>query len=288
MNDVPRISIVTPSYNQGRYLEETIRSVLEQDYPDLQYVVIDGGSTDSSVEVLRRYDDRLDHWESGPDRGQAHALNKGFALCDGEIFAYLNSDDLYRPGTLRRVAEAYRAHPDPERFLWACSVEDFEDDEVLARIEPRATSRLADWIDYRAYLHQPGVFWSAELHRAVGGFDESLDFAFDRKFFVGALMTGARLATEPGFVGARFRRHAESKTERIGHVDRGFAPEIDAVSEWARAELTVAQRLGVAVDRVRRSLGEFAGRLRMRLGALRRTVADAVTGRLSRLFRRVL
>jgi glycosyltransferase involved in cell wall biosynthesis len=100
---------VTPSFNQGDYLEEAIRSVLLQGYPNLNYIVIDGGSEDHSREVIQRYEDWISHWESEPDEGQSHALNKGFARADGELYAYLNSDDLYEPGALFAVAEAFLA-----------------------------------------------------------------------------------------------------------------------------------------------------------------------------------
>ena len=104
----PRISIVTPSFNQGQFLEETIRSVLEQGYPNLEYMVIDGGSTDGSIEIIRKYEKRLAYWTSEPDRGQADAINKGWRRATGEILAYLNSDDTYCPNALRLAAEAFR------------------------------------------------------------------------------------------------------------------------------------------------------------------------------------
>ena len=100
-----KITIVTPSYNQGRFLEQTILSVVGQQYPNLEYIIMDGGSTDNSVEIIKKYESHLAHWESEKDSGQAHALNKGFALATGTIFGWLNSDDYYLPGTLSFVAE---------------------------------------------------------------------------------------------------------------------------------------------------------------------------------------
>ncbi len=108
----PRVSVVTPSFNQGRFVEQTIRSVLLQGCPDLEYVVVDGGSTDESVAVVRKYEAHLAHWVSERDRGQSHAINKGLARASGEVLCWLNSDDYYLPGTLRAVSEAVDAGAD--------------------------------------------------------------------------------------------------------------------------------------------------------------------------------
>src|SRR5688572_6274864 len=112
-----KISIVTPSFNQGQFIEETVLSVLNQNYPNLEYIVIDGGSTDQTVEVIRRYEDRLAYWASEKDRGQVHAINKGLAKSTGDIFAFINSDDVYLPETFAAVAEYFDAHPEAE---WVC------------------------------------------------------------------------------------------------------------------------------------------------------------------------
>ena len=110
----PRISVITPSYNQGEYLEATLRSVLDQDYEELEYVVIDGGSTDGSVQIIERYASRLAYWVSEPDRGHAHALNKGFERATGDILCWINSSDMYYPWTLRTVAEVFTQLPGVE------------------------------------------------------------------------------------------------------------------------------------------------------------------------------
>ncbi len=107
----PKITVVTPSYNQGQFLEETIRSVLLQGYPDLEYIVIDGGSSDNSVAIIKKYERWLTYWESQPDRGQCHAVNKGWAKAKPGIWAWLNSDDTYFPGTLPKAALALKKHP---------------------------------------------------------------------------------------------------------------------------------------------------------------------------------
>jgi len=106
-NNIPKISIITPSYNHGKYLEKTILSVIGQNYPNLEYIIMDGGSTDGSVEIIKKYESHIYHWESRKDDGQAHAINIGFSKATGDIIAWLNSDDMYLPGTLQYVSEVF-------------------------------------------------------------------------------------------------------------------------------------------------------------------------------------
>ena len=109
---LPRITVVTPSFNQARYLDRTIRSVLDQGYPNLEYMVLDAGSTDGSLDIIKRYSDRLDYWRSGPDNGQSAAVNEGWQRASGEVMAWLNSDDFYLPGALDFVGNHFRVHPE--------------------------------------------------------------------------------------------------------------------------------------------------------------------------------
>ena len=256
----PRISIVTPSFNQGQYLEETVRSVLQQSYPNLEYIVIDGGSQDESPEIIRRYQPHLKFCISEPDQGQADALNKGFSRATGEIFGFLNSDDVYQPGTLARVAQAYCASRDRQRFWHAFAVEDFDSRGTRMVNLPKPENRLADWVDNKVSLHQPGVFWSRQLYVDVGGFDTQLQFAFDRKFFALSVLKGYQLTADPSFISTRFRYHDTSKTVTIGYGTHwGFADEFIKVSLQLQKQASVAQHIRIVLGRLGRrqqALGE--------------------------------
>jgi glycosyltransferase involved in cell wall biosynthesis len=203
-----KITIVTPSYNQGRFLEQTILSVIGQQYPNLEYIIMDGGSTDSSVEIIRKYESQIAHWESETDRGQAHALNKGFALATGTIFGWLNSDDFYLPGTLSFVAEQLGERK-PEVLFGNCL--HFVDDQPRAygsdvRSEhERRDLRLAD------YIIQPSSFWTHESWLETGVLDESLHFGFDWEWFIRAMKAGVAFKPEDRYLSA-YRIHGEHKT----------------------------------------------------------------------------
>jgi glycosyltransferase involved in cell wall biosynthesis len=224
--DWPRITVITPSFNQGRFIEETIRSVLLQGYPRLQYLIVDGGSRDESVEVIGKYQRHLSHWVSEPDRGQPHAINKGFARADGEIVTWLNSDDVFEPGALFTAAEALRT----EQVIYGeWLLTDAEGRPTWdSRSEgPRPPLTLADWIPYwKAYpAVQPSIFFRRSLIDDSRLVDESLQYAFDYDLW---LRLAERAQFAPlGRVLSRFRLHADCKT--VGQRDR-FLPEVLRVS----------------------------------------------------------
>ncbi len=204
----PLVSIITPSYNQGRFLEQTIQSVLSQDYPQLEYIIVDGGSTDGSVEIIRRYADRLAWWVSEPDQGQTDALNKGFSRARGEIFAWLNSDDTYLPGSISKAVAFLTANPQVAMVYADANLVD-ENGQVLGRFPSHQTdlSRLL-----KGYVHIPQqtTFFRADLWRQVGPLDPSFKFAMDYDLWV-RLAKIAPLAYVPG-LWANFRLHSQGKT----------------------------------------------------------------------------
>lgn len=198
IRDWPRITIVTPSYNQGHYIEETIRSILLQNYPNLEYIVMDGGSTDDTVPILEKYDRWISHWVSEKDRGQSHAINKGFAPCTGRVRAYLNSDDLYMPGALFAAADKLGGG-DPALSHGICVMID----EAGARLRTHSADihsfeEVVDlwgvWWNRRQFV-QPEVFWNAAAHEAAGEFREDLNFAMDFEFWCRVLREGCDVHT---------------------------------------------------------------------------------------------
>ncbi len=191
---LPTITVVTPSFNQGRFLEETIRSVLLQGYPNLDYVVIDGGSTDTSIDIIRRYEPWLSYWVSENDRGQCHAINKGFQRATGEIFCWLNSDDTFEPGALHAIAAHFILHPDWQVLTGSCYFIGADGGYLDARTReplpglrpPQSICRTprADGCDtfthwFRDWFPQSSTFWRRELWTQAGPLDESLHFSMD-------------------------------------------------------------------------------------------------------------
>jgi glycosyltransferase involved in cell wall biosynthesis len=207
--DLPRISIVTPSYNQAQFLEATMRSVLDQGYPNLEYLVLDGGSTDGSLQIIERYRDRLAYWVSQPDRGQADAINRGFARATGDILAWLNSDDTYEPGTLLAVAEAFVQNPGASLVYG----EGWYIDEAGERIRPCRFVREAfeaRHLANRDPILQQAAFWSRDLWTRVGPASESLNWVFDWDWFCRAREV-TQFCYVPRFL-ANYRVHGAAKT----------------------------------------------------------------------------
>jgi glycosyltransferase involved in cell wall biosynthesis len=211
LTDPPLISIVTPSFNQGPYLERTIRSVLDQEYPRLEYVIQDGGSKDETAEVLAAYRDRLHHSEMRKDNGQSHAINLGFAHTSGEIMGYLNSDDLLLPGSLHAVAEYFQAHPDVDVVYGHRVVIDRHGDELGRWVLPPHDPEAITWADY---VPQETLFWRRRIWDKVGGIDESFRFAMDWDLLLRFQNAGAKFHRLGRFLGA-FRVHEESKTVTV-------------------------------------------------------------------------
>lgn len=208
MSAKPLVSIITPSFNQAQFIEQTIQSVLGQDYPNLEYIIVDGGSTDGSVERIRRYADRLAWWVTEPDQGQTDAINKGFARARGEILAWLNSDDTYLPDAVSHAVQTLERNPEAGLVYGDANLID-ENGAVIGKFPARQT-------DYRrlrqgfVHIPQQAAFFRAELWKQVGPLDPSFYFAMDYDLWV-------RLARVSQFLyipqtWANFRLHGSGKS----------------------------------------------------------------------------
>jgi glycosyltransferase involved in cell wall biosynthesis len=213
----PLFSIITSSYNQADFLEATIRSVRDQGRPDVEHIIMDGGSTDGSVDILREYDDVLAYWVSARDGGQPAAWNAGVRKARGQLFGFLNSDDLYLPGGLDEIARLADAHPDAD---WLLGGTLFFGPGSEGRWYPGAAPQTASDVLYQqVYVPQPGHFWRRSLMERVGDVDETLQFSFDLDYLVRCMLAGAKAAATERMVAA-FRMHGESKTLTMQDVQR--------------------------------------------------------------------
>lgn len=233
---LPRITIITPSFNQGAFIGETIDSVLGQGYPDLEYLVLDGGSTDTTLDVLRRYGEQV-RWVSEPDGGQSDAINKGMAMATGEVVAFLNSDDRYRPGALLAVGAHFAAHPEAGWLTGRCGIIDTAGRPARGAI----TAYKHFWLSLGSgrvlrvlnYISQPATFWRRSLAQLVGPLDEGLHYTMDYDYWLRLSAHGAPAILDRYL--ADFRVHPASKGGT--GAARQFAEELATARRHTRSRL---------------------------------------------------
>ncbi len=236
MSRLPRITVITPSFNQARFIERTIRSVLDQGYPDLEYLVMDGGSTDATLNILKDYEGRL-QWMSEKDEGQADAINKGILRSTGEVIAYLNSDDVYEPGALRRVGEFFAGRPEALWLTGRCRIIDEQDREVRSGITLYKNFLLQRY-SYSLLLvtnpiSQPATFWRRKAVEEIGLFDTGQHFVMDYDYWL--RMGRKRPPAVLGSYLAAFRVYAASKTS--SSFLRSFRQEIEVARKYSASPL---------------------------------------------------
>jgi len=254
----PKITVVTPSYNQAAFLETTIQSVLGQCYDNLEYIIMDGGSTDGSADIIRRYENSLAYWVSEKDGGQADAINKGFARATGDILCWLNSDDYYMPGTLPRIAELLGSKISEPALVYGGTLFFRENSSYAKVAHPR--KHEAEFLQFQDYILQPSSFWTAELWRQCGEVDADLCFGFDWEWFIRAskltdfirydqIFSAYRLHTghKSGSGGGRRRK------ELVEIVRRHGRPEIAAAYAFTEKHWEAVQRR----EEIKRTLKRF-------------------------------
>lgn len=257
----PTLTIITPSYNQGRYLTETIESVLAQDVPGLEYIIVDGGSTDESVSVIEKYASKLAWWVSEKDRGQAHAINKGLARATGRFVAYLNSDDTYLPGALHTALGVLERTPGARWVAGGVIGFGTADSPVDEWHLPNVPRTLLDCVTAKFQTAQPGHVWDREMLQSVGGFDESFRYLFDVNLYATLLSRGERCVAIDRPL-ASYRFHPASKTVAEGDLfekdwDRiraHFVPQLGATERVIARHRIAMLKSGAMYSRAARRL----------------------------------
>jgi glycosyltransferase involved in cell wall biosynthesis len=230
--NLPTISIVTPSFNQGEYLEETICSVLDQSYPKLEYIVIDGGSTDNSIDIIRKYQSHLKYWCSEKDQGQANAINKGFQLSNGQLLGWLNSDDVYLPGALAYVAECFSTRDwDVFSANTAHSLDGHTAGDVR-QITDRDPIKLLRAL--QTPYPQPSTFWTHATWRQCGPLDESLHYCMYFVLCWRFVLAQKTWGTSDQVI-ALFRRHSKQKTWTHQYADLEKHKALELLKCFARS-----------------------------------------------------
>jgi len=271
MSTLPRLAVVTPSYNTGRHIGAAIRSVLDQDYADFDYLVMDGGSTDNTVEVLKSFGNRL-RWVSQKDNGQADAIRRGFQQTTGEILTWLNSDDTYAPGAFRAIAEFFAANPDVSLVYGNADYTDADGSLIspCIHVEPYKPQRLFYYSDY---IVQPAAFFRRSAYEAVGGVDPSLHFAMDYDLWI-KIARRFKVAYLPRHL-ADFRWLYDNKTATGGVRRLDEIRTLAARQGFPEPAFTRLERVNL---HCRDALNHLAGgRIRRGIGALSRAVSDTLS-----------
>lgn len=248
----PKISVITPSFNQAQFLERTIRSVLDQDYPNLEYIVIDGGSMDGSADIIQKYASRLAYWVSEPDAGQANAINKGLRRATGDWVAWQNSDDVFYPDAFRQLAARALSESKASLIIGDMNMIDVNDRLLrdIKYVRPTYGSMLAEGM----VLTNQAAFWRRELHAKLGCLVEDLHYGFDFEWFLRILQSGVH-ASHVSAVWGGLRMHEATKAAR--HQD-DFSREYRQIlagremAAW-RKRLYQLRRMGLMLGR-----GEFS------------------------------
>jgi glycosyltransferase involved in cell wall biosynthesis len=235
MTEKPLVSIITPSYNQAAFLEQTIRSVLDQDYPNIEYLIADGGSTDNSVEIIRKYASKLAWWVSEKDKGQADGINKGFARAKGEFIAWVNSDDYYQPGAVSAAVAALQANPEAAFVFGDVQVVD-KDGRILNNLH-YGNWTLADLMTFHI-IGQPAVFMRRSALEAAGYLDMSYQFMLDHQLWLRVGLQGSMKYVPQLWAGAHYHEDCKNLAQAAE-----FGKEAYRIVDWMRSTPEYAENM---------------------------------------------
>ena len=260
MPELPFISIITPSFNQGQFLEATLSSVLEQDYPRLEYIVIDGGSSDDSRQIIERYAPRLAYWVSEPDRGQAHAINKGLKYAKGDILGWLNSDDVLLPGVTSKVAQLFAQNPQVDVIYGRLGRIDASGWLIPTPLLPKDRVEFGlDSVLGECVVNQPGSFWRRAVMERVGLLNEQLHYSLDYEYWIRMALSGAHFMRLEDVL-AYFRLSSGSKT--VGQTT-AMAQEQLHVLEALASRSDLPEKLGLTPVEVSRRARQTRARFQL-------------------------
>ena len=252
------VSIITPSFNQALFLEQTLRSVLDQDYPSVEYIVIDGASTDGSVDIIKRYSDRLAWWVSEKDQGQGQAINKGIARAKGEILGWINSDDYYLPQAISSAVKIFEDDPDVAMAYG----------DMLAVDQNGATTNVLRYKQYSLedllcfqIIGQPAVFFRREVYEKVGGLDTNLHFMLDHHLWIRIAQQGKILYVPQTWAAARYHPQAKNRLKPVE-----FGIEAFRILDWMKSEPDLSQAFAKIEKRARASVLRVKARYRLDAG----------------------
>jgi glycosyltransferase involved in cell wall biosynthesis len=250
----PKLSIITPSFNQAKYIEQTILSVINQSYPNLEYIIIDGGSTDGSVEIIKKYEKYIDYWEAKEDQGQSHAINKGMSHATGEWVAWINSDDYYLPNSFKKMMRYATTRIDEswivgntfamENIFWRIVKLHKFKTRVKRKGLPIPNSEPCTWLDFvcrrwtDGFLPQPSSFWKRDIWQKVSGLDKIFHYIMDLEFFGRLAYQGYRPSIIDVDV-AIFRRH---ETQKTSDKTPGILEEVKQIEKWMSSPLSSTEK----------------------------------------------
>lgn len=210
----PKITVVTPSYNQGQFIERTILSIINQNYPNLEYIICDGGSTDNTIDILKKYNDKIDYWVSEKDKGQTDAINKGMLRASGDIVCWINSDDILLPGALKYVSDFFIKNPGID-FLMGITIEIDRNDYILKKTHSILNKFLTKHGAYN--VNQQGMFWKRKIFKEIGYLDETFHACMDIEFIIRIMENNIPYTVSNKPLGA-IRVYSETKTAIGGKI----------------------------------------------------------------------